>query len=234
MRAVLKHLERVGAFSLMEVTLALGILSVAMVGILSLLPAALGGFRQSMDTTITAQLFDRVLSEVEATDFDALFDDAASNSDGVAKASDTSGTFSAMSRRYFDEDGRELKKSESRTAKYLLHTRLSHPGVADPKSHKDAYFTSLPQYQRPVSGTDGPRFNPRDGTIVTLQILTLPGTRSPDAIADELLVKSKDVDTSKAVDDRKVLLLLSPDRARNLKIPLQMRSSFVVRFGYRT
>jgi uncharacterized protein (TIGR02598 family) len=218
------------AFSLIEVALALGILAVAMVGILSLLPAGLGGYRQTMDTTISAQIFDRILSEAEASDLDTLFDDAAANAEAVPKYVDSStGSFVALSRRYFDDAGRELTKTDSRKAKYLVHMRLSLPGAQDPGSHKDSIFTSLPQYQRPTKGTDGPRFNPRDGTMLTVQVLTLPGTRKPDEIADEILVKA-----GATGEDKKVPLLFSPDQAREKRLALQMRSSFLVRYSYRT
>ena len=70
------------AFSLIETALALGIVAFAFVGLMGLLPAGLGTFRTAIDTTVSAQIVQRIVSDAEQSDFDALSSNSAS-SDGT-------------------------------------------------------------------------------------------------------------------------------------------------------
>ncbi|CAN5496505.1 hypothetical protein BH09VER1_BH09VER1_42900 [soil metagenome] len=60
------------AFSLVEVTLALGIVSVSLLSLLGLLPAGLGVLRESMDQTARAHIVQRIAAEVVTSDFDQV------------------------------------------------------------------------------------------------------------------------------------------------------------------
>lgn len=79
------------AFSLVEVVLALGIVSFASMAILGLIPVGLTNFRQSMNTTVQAQIAQKLINDAQLTSYDKLinfrtnFDEAGN---GVA-ASDT-------------------------------------------------------------------------------------------------------------------------------------------------
>ena len=73
-------------FSLVEITLALGIIAFAFVTVFGLLPAGLRAFRQAMDVSIGSQIIQRVLNDAEQTDFSQLISQV----------------------RYFDDQGNEL------------------------------------------------------------------------------------------------------------------------------
>ncbi len=60
------------AFSLVEVTLALGIISFAFVAIFGMLPVALDTARDSIDRTRGAQIAQRLFAETQQTPFDQL------------------------------------------------------------------------------------------------------------------------------------------------------------------
>ncbi len=60
------------AFSLVEITLALGIISFAFVAIFGMLPVALGTARDSIDRTRGAQIVQRLFAETQQTPFDQL------------------------------------------------------------------------------------------------------------------------------------------------------------------
>jgi len=61
-----------GAFSLIEVTLAIGIVSFAMVSMMGMLPFGLTHFKKAIDTTIEAQIVQAVSSQIELADFSQL------------------------------------------------------------------------------------------------------------------------------------------------------------------
>ena len=57
------------AFSLIEVTLAIGILSVAILPLVALLPVGLNMHRQAIDSTVSTQIVSSVTHELEQTSF---------------------------------------------------------------------------------------------------------------------------------------------------------------------
>ncbi len=72
-----RHTERrfslsQGGFTLVEVTLALGIISFAFVAMFGLLPVGLNVSRQAIDTTIEAQIVQKLTSQALQTDFSQL------------------------------------------------------------------------------------------------------------------------------------------------------------------
>lgn len=60
------------AFSLVEVTLALGLVGFGMVSMMGLLPSGLTTFREAMDRTLSAQIVQAVLNEYQLTDYSSL------------------------------------------------------------------------------------------------------------------------------------------------------------------
>jgi uncharacterized protein (TIGR02598 family) len=98
-----------------EVTLALGVISFGMLAVLGLLPAGLGTFRQSMDTTVASQIFQQIINEAQETDFDQLIKDK-------TNATISSGSTGVKQIRYFDNQGKELTNATG--AIYHVNTRI--------------------------------------------------------------------------------------------------------------
>ena len=78
-----------GGFSLVEVVLAIGIVSFAFVGLFGLLPAGLNVFRQAIDNSVGSQIVQRLVNEAQQTYFPTL-------------------TTAAPTKRYFDDQGNEV------------------------------------------------------------------------------------------------------------------------------
>jgi uncharacterized protein (TIGR02598 family) len=82
-----------GAFTLVEVTLAIGIISFAFVAMFGMLPVGLNVSRQAMDTTIEAQIVQQMKTQALQTDFSML------------------GTLSDAADVYFDDQGKQVEQS---------------------------------------------------------------------------------------------------------------------------
>lgn len=153
-------------FSLVEVVLAIGVLAFGFIAIFSLIPVGMGVFRESMDTSVSAQIVQRVIGDATETDFEQLI------------ANPVSGSYYALPMRYFDDQGTEVKvgnpasptSAERQRIIYWVRVRGSLPGKANPAEHKGDYPTSLPS-------RSSTRFNPRDSTNLTVQIAGNPSGR---------------------------------------------------------
>lgn len=162
------HLPSAG-FSLIETALALGIVAFAFVALLGLLPAGMTVFRKSVDTTVSAQIVQHIVSDAEQSDFDALLD----------RATEKSADFYVLKTRYFDDQGSEVVPA-GQTAPtaadllrilYQVRVRGSQPGPPSVSDGGSSNFTSLPQ-------VDGRRFHPRESTFLTIQIANNPGNQT--------------------------------------------------------
>ena len=80
-------------FSLVEVVIALGIVGIAFVPLMGLLPTGLGSFRSSVDRSATARIVERMGNEAKQSDFDAVT--------------------SQVADRFFDDQGNEVAASKS-------------------------------------------------------------------------------------------------------------------------
>jgi uncharacterized protein (TIGR02598 family) len=80
-------------FSLIEVLLAVGIVAMAFIPLLGLLPTGMSAMHAAADQTVTSQIVQRVAGEFQQADFD-----------GIDSSSDL---------RYFDEEAVELGPSQS-------------------------------------------------------------------------------------------------------------------------
>ena len=103
--------EARAGFSLVEVVLAVGVVAFAFVAVLGLIPAGLTQFRQAIDTSVCAQIAQRVIMDAQQTDFDILIDRAGMPTGRTTW--DPYYTFRAPSEgeeefRYFDEQGNEV------------------------------------------------------------------------------------------------------------------------------
>lgn len=91
-------------FSMVEVTLALGVVTFAMVSTMGLFSAGLGLFRHAIDTSIQSQITQCVMGSVRQTDFSRL----------------------AAMKLYFDDQGKEVTDNTAiSNKKYLYMADLS-------------------------------------------------------------------------------------------------------------
>jgi uncharacterized protein (TIGR02598 family) len=93
------------AFSLVEITLAIGIVAFAFVALLGLVPVGLDNFRQSLDTSVRSQIVQRLATEAQQTDFDRL----------VALT---------QRLRYFDDEGTEVQEMEKTRSIYTVKVEV--------------------------------------------------------------------------------------------------------------
>lgn len=155
-------------FSLVETALAVGVIAFAFVGLFALLPAGLTLFRTAMDASVGAQIFQRVVTDIEQMEFDSLLD----------AGRGASGDFVAMPIRYFDDQGNEVQADDSARIVYHARARISLPGPAAVGGGN--HFTSLP------APPGASRFALRDSVFVTLQVAHNPTDR-PLPVDERLL-----------------------------------------------
>jgi uncharacterized protein (TIGR02598 family) len=95
------------AFTLIEVALSLGIISFAFVGVLGLLPVGLDVSRKAIDATIGAQIAQKLITEVQQTDFSLLTDSNTKfSTDFLLTAPLAAQAANAPS--YFDDQGNKI------------------------------------------------------------------------------------------------------------------------------
>jgi uncharacterized protein (TIGR02598 family) len=207
--------SRIAGFSLVEVSLALVVVAVALVALLGLLPSGMSNFRTALDAQIAGEIFQRVVADAQQTDFDTLIKSGTDTETGGA-----SQQFYRLPLRHFDNQGTEVlvkypdapTLEEAKEILYTVRVRGSMPGDPNPDNHTSNFATSLP-------GIAAPRFNPRGLTFLTVQIALTSGK-----IAWV-------VDPEKFLD--KQTFLISP--ALTAKASLQLRSyvAVVARNGYK-
>ena len=99
-----------GGFTLVEVTLAIGIISFAFVAMFGMLPVGLSVSRQAMDTTIEAQIVQQMKTQALQTDFSRL--DELDDADEL----------------YFDDQGKQVEEANgifrAKFASVSANTRL--------------------------------------------------------------------------------------------------------------
>lgn len=91
------------AFSLVEVTLAIGVMGFAFVAIIGLVPVGLGNFRQTKNVSVASDIAVRIISELQDTPFTQLIAGATTTGQSwsLTKADGTA-------IRYFDDQGAEV------------------------------------------------------------------------------------------------------------------------------
>ena len=111
------------AFSLIEVTLSIGIVAFAFVALLGLLPVGLTTFRQAIDTTVGSQIVQRIVDEAQQTDYPSLI-------------------ANPVTTRYFDDQGNEVAASASiYTAEIVVTSPSALPNTTTPASASLATIT---------------------------------------------------------------------------------------------
>lgn len=68
----LRRRTRISAFSLIEVTIALGVMSFCLLTTIGLLPVAVNTMRSAMDSTISSQIMQQISSQATLTPFSEL------------------------------------------------------------------------------------------------------------------------------------------------------------------
>lgn len=91
--AGMKHGASCRGFSLVEVVIAIGVIAFAFIPMVGMLPMGLNLSKQAIDTTVEAQIAQRLTAEVQQTDFSRLDELAAS---------------SITSPYYFDDQGNKV------------------------------------------------------------------------------------------------------------------------------
>jgi uncharacterized protein (TIGR02598 family) len=92
---------------LVEVTLALGIMAFSLVSILGLVPGGLSTFRAAMNTSVSSQIVQQIVSDLRQVDWRSLADLQAV----------------AGEPRYYDDQGRELEAG-AQSAIYRVDVRV--------------------------------------------------------------------------------------------------------------
>lgn len=108
------RITRERGFSLVEIALAVAVLGIAMAGLIALLPSGVGQFQTAMDTTITAQIAQRILDDAQQSEYDLLIDrenlplDPAGSGICPEGFSFRAPKVNAGKWRYFDSEGTEF------------------------------------------------------------------------------------------------------------------------------
>lgn len=122
MRLKTKHV-RVGkqhGFSLIEVTMAIGIVAFAFVGLMGLLPVGMSAFNHAIDSTVEAQIAQRVFAEAQQVKFTDL--------DQVAGLT------------YFDQEGTMIGENQPPAEGFIYEVKVNPP---EETSAQNAYVRSV-------------------------------------------------------------------------------------------
>ena len=137
-------LRRGRGFTLVEVTVALGIVSFALLGLVGLLPVGLQTFKSAMDTSVRSQIVQRVFTDVTETDFDTLMSTPPPD-------------------RYFDDQGNEVAQQFS---VYQAHLQITGstalPAVSSPTPN-----ANLATVEIQIASNPGHVANPYSGNTTT-------------------------------------------------------------------
>ena len=166
------------AFSLVEVVIAVGVVSFAFVAILGLIPAGMSQFRQAMDTSACAQIAQRVIGDAQQTDFDILTQSADSRT-SAANYTFIAPTVDGPRVRYFDEaaneivpasaDGKTLSATEKALIVYHVNTRITPTTILPQPSATPVASTTIATVTVQVA------FNPANKVLTTTKTAGLSG-----------------------------------------------------------
>ena len=159
--------DRQSAFTLVEVTLAIGIVAFAFVAVFGLIPTGMTAFRRAMDVSIGSQIAERVINDAQQTDYPDLI----KNSSGAAIAILPAGNTGVKAERYFDEQGDELSAGQAANAVYTVNTRI------------------MPATSLPATSSAAPSPSPTPNqniATVTVQVAHNPGSQALSLSASNL------------------------------------------------
>lgn len=125
------QITRSNGFSLPEVTMAVGIASMAIVLLLGLIPSGLSSIREASVTLSETRIFQQVIGEIQGADWGVASGDGA----GGAMSYSRLPAYNGM-RRFFDDQGTPLASNQAGSLRlgYVVQIRLNAngPGVAVP------------------------------------------------------------------------------------------------------
>jgi uncharacterized protein (TIGR02598 family) len=84
-------------FTLIEVTIALGLVSFALVGLMGMLPVGLSNFREAMEIQTQTRIAQQIAAELQLTPFQTISD----------------GTFQTAFPRFYNDEGTPVTAAES-------------------------------------------------------------------------------------------------------------------------
>lgn len=84
-------------FSLVEVTIALGLVSFSLVGLMGMLPVGLSSFREAMEIQTQTRIAQQIAAELQLTPFQTISD----------------GTFQTEFPRFYNDEGTSVTAAES-------------------------------------------------------------------------------------------------------------------------
>jgi uncharacterized protein (TIGR02598 family) len=159
-----------GAFSLVEVVLAIGVVAFAFVAILGLLPAGMTQFRQAIDTTVCAQIAQRVIGDAQQTEFDTLIDKQnLPSGSSLDHYTFRAPKVTSPEIRYFDERGGEVIPAAK--------AARSNPDLLSPAERTLVVYhvnvRVMPQ--SPVPKTIGGTSGGQELATLTIQVANNPG-----------------------------------------------------------
>jgi uncharacterized protein (TIGR02598 family) len=104
------------------VTLAIGIVAFAFIGIFGLIPTGLNVFHQAVNASVGSQIAQKVINDIKQTDFTTLVS-SGGNQPFIYTWPVSNGSPSPV--RYFDEQGNELAGTHTNSAIYQVRTRVT-------------------------------------------------------------------------------------------------------------
>lgn len=169
-------------FSLVEVVLAVGVVAFAFVAILGLLPAGMTQFRQAVDTTVCAQIAQRVIGDAQQTNFDVLIDEANLPADPNDRDHYTFRAPKVLEPefRYFDERGGEVIPSSKQA-------RSNPENLLPAEKTLIVYHVNvrvMPQSSIPRSGSSGGTAGGDQLAMLTIQVANNPSNRKLEISSD--------------------------------------------------
>lgn len=129
------------AFTLVEVSIALAVVSIALLSVMGLMPVGLSTMREAMDQTAEAQILRRISGEAALVPYDRL------------------DTFAAAGPYYFAQDG-TLQSHQGQGTRYavsLIRSTASYPGSSNVSSLSDSMATFRLETVRLAGGVEQTR-----------------------------------------------------------------------------
>ena len=180
--------KRQAAFSLVEVTLAIGVVAFAFIGVFGLIPTGLNTFRQAIDTSVGSQIEQRVINDLQQSDFTALVTSGTATNTQPFTYSWTLASGRTSPVRYFDDQGNEivpvsppsLAPSEQQKILYWVNTRVT-PATT---------VTNSGTYSNLATVTIQVAKNPGNRTLAPDSTLLWPSTNLPVSTYSALVARN--------------------------------------------
>lgn len=149
-------------FSLLEVAFAIGVAASAFVGVFGLLPVGLNTYHSAINVSVGTQIAQRVISELQHTDFGTLTQNATGVANDTFRYQTTLSNNRPTTVRYFDLQGTEvvpaspdaLAASEQQKIVYWVNTRVM-PVTTPPSSAGSAANANLATVTIQVASNPG-------------------------------------------------------------------------------